>query len=126
MKQLAALGVAALASVLLAVPAEAGKTFDSKVTIEFQPGELRAAKRVDAFAGKVKSDKGACENKRKVVLFSKQGGSKTKVGSFTTGPTGVWSVETSFEEPHYFAKVKERKLSAGLCKSDTSKTLDAT
>ncbi len=117
-----ALGSIALLAAL-ALPAVAGETFKSKVSIDFFPGE----RRVDFFGGEVSSPKGKCVGERKVTLYKKEhrNSDPVKVGSDETVPgTGQWGVEVSPEARFYFARVKEAKIGGGRCEKDDSKELE--
>jgi hypothetical protein len=118
-RTLAASALVALA--VLAVPAAAGQTFNSKVTIEFNP-----SKRVSSFSGEVKSSKPACVDERVVALFrQRKATSKPKrVGSDEADAGGVWGIEhTPVPSKFYFAKIKPVDIPGGECKGDTSPKL---
>lgn len=114
--------MAAVLLAVLAAPAAAGQTFNSKVTIEFNP-----SKRVSFFSGKVKSNEPGCVTARVVALYKqRKARSKPKrVGSDEANVEGVWGVEhTPAPSKIYFAKIRTVGLPGGVkCKGDTSPKL---
>jgi hypothetical protein len=109
-------------AVVVGVPAGAlaEPTFKTDVTIDYQPSS-------QAFHGKVKSGKGACEPNRKVTLWYKhsQKQGKVVVGTTKTNGQGAWDVDDPFAglETYYFATAKSRSIDAGTCEAGRSKTL---
>ncbi|MGI8460882.1 MAG: hypothetical protein ACR2OC_04475 [Solirubrobacterales bacterium] len=64
----------------------------------------------ETFAGKIDSAKGNCVKGRKVVVFRKKSGDKTKLGSDKTDGKGEFSVGVGNGKPKngkYYATVKE-------------------
>ena len=117
--------LALVAAVAMAAPASAGQKFPTKVSIEYDDAMPRVEKRVSSFFGEVTSDRPACVEGRKVTLYrSKHRHSKpSKVGSFTTGTNGGWSVEETAEVGFYFARAKAKQIGAGLCEAKRSARL---
>jgi hypothetical protein len=76
-----------------------------------------------SFFGRVKSEKNACERRRKVTLYYKANGAdfSTEMGSGKTNAKGKWIVESvPVMDGSYFATVNAKEIRAGLCKGDTS------
>ena len=112
---------ALVALAVLAAPAAAGQTFNSKVTIEFNP-----SKRVSFFSGKVKSNKPACVDERVVALYRQrtETSKPKRVGSDEASVDGTWGIEhTPVPSKIYFAKIKPVDIPGGECKRDTSPKL---
>ena len=113
---------ALVALAVLVAPAVAGQTFNSRVTVEFNP-----SKRVAFFSGKVKSSEPGCEIDRAVSLLKQRTPtSKPKrVGSDEANAEGIWNIEHSpAPERTYFAKIKPVGLPGGkACKGDVSPKL---
>lgn len=79
-----------------------------------------------SFAGKIDSAKGNCIKGRKVVVYRKKSGDKTKLGSDKTDGKGKFSVGVGSGKPKngkYFAEVK--KLSFNDDSGDKQTCLEA-
>ena len=114
--------MAAAASVVLAASALAAPRFESEVTIDFSAATKQGPSNA-SFFGRVKSEKNACERRRKVTLYYKANGAdfSTEMGSDKTNAKGKWIVESvPVMDGSYFATVKAKEIRAGLCKGDTS------
>jgi len=79
----------------------------------------------DSFNGKVKSEKGACIDKRKVVVVRNR--DDFKVGEDTTGDDGKWEIELQAfaDTGTYHAEVKKRTLKKDKKHSHICKATDS-
>jgi hypothetical protein len=108
MKKLIQMTVAGLAAMLVVgvgLAVAHNKTYDTTTSIKFVGSDYG-----DKFNGKVKSEKDACQDKRKVTVFRNR--DDEKIGEDTTGEDGKWNVElgTFAEAGKYHAEVKKRTL----------------
>lgn len=109
----AALGVALLAVVVAATPAQADTKYKTKVTL---------ANSFPAFHGKVKSQSDICVGHRKVKLFSEKPGRDTLLGRTRSNARGRWEIPQDPPSGVFYAKVKKGgSASLGIkCKGDKS------
>jgi hypothetical protein len=110
-----ALAAAAATVAVGAAPAIGGNTkqVDSKVTLA----------RSDAFHGKVRSAKHACEAHRLVKVFNVEAGANGLIGKTRADRNGDWSL-TESANGEYYAKVRRHRervdRGAIVCRSDLS------
>ena len=113
------IGVAA-AGVMLAVPALAGQTVKSTITVDDRPKLL--------LKGSVESRKHACEVDRRVKLFFKgEGFNGDLAGSDTSNRHGVWKIPISGGHFYYARVVRSKEDTAGttfVCGGDRTKRID--
>jgi hypothetical protein len=91
--------------------------FNGKVTIKTNP----------QFHGQVTSERTACENQRKVLIFREQSGPD---GLFTTTRTdddGLWEYLVSQLTGDFYSKIKRTNVGSGghkhICKGDRSRSV---
>ena len=120
-KALATLTVAVVASMLVVPQALGGSGFTSRVTIDF---DGQAKGKPPTFHGKVRSERGACEGDRKVVLFGQASGAPAeRVDKTRTNDRGRWRIRHAAGYPNFVAEVKRASVDAGPCRGDVSRTL---
>jgi hypothetical protein len=125
MKRFVAAGVTGVLAAGLATTAFAQPKFDSTVTINFNAAP-KAGPPGFNFFGKVKSEKNACQPDRKVTLYGQATDTSDPeaLGSDRTNGQGEWKVNGVLtSDSYFFAKAKEREISAGVCRGAKSKTL---
>ena len=114
------------------VPAQAhSKRYDTTTSIKLSGvsgGYGDAPDESGTISGKVKSEKDACVEERKVVVYSNR--TDEKVGEDVTGGNGGWSVSVTDPKGSYHAEVKKRTLKkdkkhSHVCQSTSSGNVSA-
>jgi hypothetical protein len=100
---------------VLAVSASGAARYESTV-------KIKSGGAMD-FNGVVRSDHGACERHRDVVLYMDTRNGNIKEGEDTTNRQGEWNMPGSYNAGKYFAIVKKEELASGaVCLRDVSVT----
>ena len=123
----------AIGSVTVAVAKTTTKKFDSKLTVNFEPGPLVPTDPANpyspmrpgsgTFGGKVKSDNDKCKDDRSVNVVSPNG---TDLGKDKTSNNGSWDVQivnTILPAGNYEAQVAKRVIKKKKKNGDTLKTV---
>jgi hypothetical protein len=119
--RIAVLAVGVLAAGAVAVPALAGQTVKSKITMDHN---------VNAFKGHIESSKHACEVDRRVKLFKGEGFHDYPhqlAGTDRSNGHGVWKIRVNPGARYYARVVRSKEDTAGttfVCGGDRTKVID--
>jgi hypothetical protein len=104
--------VSVLVSLALLVPALAQAGGNSYPTL-FTAFKYKLSDGESFFKGQIDSTKGNCIKERKVVLYRKKNGDKTKLGGDKTNNKGKFKIDLGGKPPKkgtYFAEVNKTKI----------------